>query len=287
MYINVQRIVLAALLSLSLLFAGCSDGGSGSGTASTASLTLAVDKTTVTGGDVMVATVTLTSSAGKPVRGVGVRVMSTDQSAIADASSAVNENGVATIVLTAGWTSVDKTVTLVAGSDYSSQSASVKVTVTAPKLTVNIPAEITPPTWNNNYAFIGKTIVSNYSLKFVDGNGNPIPNQVISLYIDSITNKSFDDQIVYTPLQGDLIVAPPGVFTGSTDSSGVVIVPTYIQMFLNQPGPCSTDPTTGIFSCTGTTISVMTVHWRAVTQFAGQTYTTTSDSLVTFTNTGV
>lgn len=279
-----RRMALAALMFFFMIVAGCSGEG---GTSSSASLSLSVDNTTVTGGDVIVATVRLTSSTGKPVKGIEVRVMSSDPSVIANGSAYVGDNGVVTIPLTVGWTNVDKTVTLVAGSDFSSPSTSVTVTVTAPKLTINIPAEITPPTWNNNFAFIGKTIVSNYNLKFVDGNGNPIPNQVISLYIDTITNKSFDDQIVYTPLQGDLIVAPPGVFTGSTDSNGILIVPMYVQMFLNQPGPCSTDPATGAFSCTGTTISVMTVKWRAVAHFAGQSYTTTGDSLVTFTNTGV
>ncbi len=279
-----RRMTLAALMILSLIVAGC---GGESGSSSSASLALVLDKTTVTGGETLIATVTLSSSTGKPVRGIDVWVMSSDSTAIANGSAQVGENGVVKIPLTAGWTNANKTVTLVAGSDFSSPSTSVTVTVTAPKLTINIPAEITPATWNNNFAFIGKTIVSNYNLKFVDGKGNPIPNQVISLYIDTITNKSFDDQIVYTPLQGDLIVAPPGVFTGSTDSSGTVIVPMYIQMFLNQPGPCSTDPTTGVFSCSGTTISVMAVKWRAVAQFAGQSYTTTGDSLVTFTNTGV
>ncbi|MEI6214828.1 MAG: hypothetical protein WCP10_12040 [Desulfuromonadales bacterium] len=277
-YVRFMTLVAVAVITFAV--AGC--GGSGS---STGSLTLAVDNAAVTGGDVIVATVTLTA-AGKSVRGIGVRVMSSDQSVIADASGNVNEDGTAKILLKVNNVSSDRSIYLVAGSDYSSESTSVKVTITAPKLTVTIPGTITPPAWSNNFAFIGKTIVSNYTLKFAKGNGDVIPNQVISLYIDSITNKNFDDMIVYTPFQGNQIVAPPGVFTGTTDSSGNLIVPMYVQMYLNLPSPCSTNPTTGVFSCTGTAISVMTVNWRAVAQYAGQTITTTASSLVTFTNTG-
>jgi hypothetical protein len=279
--------LLAALCiaSLSLILQAC--GGGSSGSSSSASLVLTTDKATATGGDVIIATVQLTSSiAGKAVRGVKVRVMSTDPTAISEASGTVNENGQATIQLSTGWVNVDKSVNLVASSDVSSESTSVKITVTAPKLTVTIPAAITPPTFNSNFASIGRTITSNYTLKFVDGNGNPIPNQVISLYIDSLTNKDFNDQIVYTPVQGSEIIAPPGVFTASTDSSGIALVPLYIQMALAQPGPCSTDATTGKFSCTGTALSIMTANWRAVADFAGQRYSTTASSLITFTNTG-
>lgn len=281
----IRRITVTTLAVISLVIAGCGGNGSSSG-----SLSLAVDKSSATGGDVIIATVTLTSSTpGKSLRGIDVRVMSSDQSAIADVSGTTNDNGIAVILLKPAWVNADKTVSLVAGSGQAAQSTSVKVTVTAPKLTINIPTEITPPTWNSNFGFIGRTIVSNYSLKFVDGNSNPIPNQAIKLYIDSITNKGFDDWIFYTPVQGALLRSPEpnNEFTTTTDSSGTAYIPMYIEMWLNQPSPCSTDLTTGVFSCSGTTLSIMTIHWRAVTQFAGQSYTTTGDSLVTFTNTGV
>lgn len=275
----IRYIIFTIMMSTSLMVAGCGSNDSSSG-----SLSLSVDKSSATGGDVIVASVKLTSSiSNSAVNKISVRVMSSDQSAIADVSGKTNLDGTATILLNVGWVTTDKTVYLVAGSDVSSQSTSVKITVLAPKLTINIPAEIAPPSWQINASFVGTMVASGYSLNFSDGNGHPFRGQVIDLYIDSITNKGFEDWIVYN----NGVKAPPEVFSSSTDDAGNVFVPMTIEMRLGLPGPCSTDATTGVFKCTGTSLSIMTVHWRAVADFAGQLYTTLGDSLVTFTNTGV
>ncbi len=109
-------------------------------------------------------------------------------------------------------------------------------------------------------------------------------NQVINLYVDSLVNKGVNDQIVYTPVQGSMIVAPPGVFTDTTDAAGIINIPMYIQMDLGKPYPCTV--TDGVETCSGTALSVMTAKWKAVTVYKGQTITMTSSSLITFTNTG-
>lgn len=275
--------VFTGLVLMLVALAGCG-GGAGSSSPS-ASLTLALSSASVASGSPVTATVTLSSLTGAPVNGVKVKVVSNDPSVLGTVEGYTNTNGVANISLPTRWISSDRTITVAANADGITPSQTLNLTVLAPKLTCSIPAEITPPSWNSNYAFIGKTITSNYQLKFVDGDGNPIPNQVISLYIDSLTNKGVDDQIVYTPVQGSMIIAPPGVFTGTTDSSGIVIIPMYVQMALAQPVPCKTED--GVFKCTGTALSIMTANWRAVAQFAGQTITTTGSTLITFTNTGV
>ncbi len=278
-------ITTGALLLTIALLTSC---GGGAGTSSSSgSLSLALSATTVASGSPVTATITLASQTGAPVNGVRVRVVSNDPTVLDSVEGYTNTSGIANLQLPTKWISADKTITVAANSDGITPSTTISLKVLAPKLTCSIPAEISPPTWNSNFAFIGKTITSNYQLKFVDGNGNPIANQVISLYIDSLTNKDVNDQIVYTPVQGSMIVAPPGVFTGTTDSSGIIIIPMYVQMALAQPAPCSTDPATGVFKCTGKALSIMTANWRAVALFAGQTITTTGSSLITFTNTGV
>jgi hypothetical protein len=284
-----NRISGFLMVATLMLLSSC--GGSGSGgegiSSSSASLEIALNSATVASGSPVTATITLKALAGSAVNGVQVQVSSNDPSVIGTYGGYTNTSGIAHIQLPAQWVSSDRTVSLYATSKGITPSTTVQLKVIAPKLTCSIPVAITPPTFKSNVATIGKTITSNYQLKFLDGNGDPIPNQVITLYIDSLTNKSTNDQIVYTPVQGNMIIAPPGVFTGTTDSSGLIIIPMYIQMALDQPAPCSTDPTTGIFKCTGTALSIMTANWRAVVQFAGQSITTTGSSLITFTNSGV
>lgn len=267
----------------SMILASCGGGGGSSSSA----MVLTLSATTVASGSPVTATITLKSQTGAPLNGVKVLVVSNDASVLDSVEGYTNIDGIANLQLPTKWISSDKTINVVANSKDITSSSVVALIVTAPKLTCSIPTEIAPPAWNSNYAFIGKTITANYQLKLADGNGSPISNQVVSLYIDSLTNKNSNDQIVYTPVQGSMIIAPPGVFTGTTDSSGIVIIPMYIQMALAQPSPCSTDPVTGVFKCTGKALSIMTANWRAVAQFAGQTITTTGASLITFTNTGV
>lgn len=285
-YAGCKLLLASLLMSAIFLIAGCG-GGAGSG-APNASLALSLSSSEIASGTAVSATITLTAqTTGAALNGIRVRAVSSDSTVAETVEGYTNSSGIAVLSVPTKWIASDKTITLRAESDGITPSANLTLKVLAPKLTCSIPLEITPPTWNNNYAFIGKTIVANYQLKFVDGSGNPIPNQSISLYIDSLTNKDANDQIVYTPVQGSMIIAPPGVFTGTTDSSGIIIIPMYIQMAMAQPAPCSTDATTGLLKCTGKTLSIMTANWRAVTLFAGQTITTTGSSLITFTNTGI
>lgn len=284
-------ITTGALLLTIALLTSC---GGGAGTSSSsASLEIALDKTTTaSGNDVVYAKVTLSSLTGAPVNGVKVRVESSDATVIPAAEMYTNLSGVANIPIKANWVSSDKSVSLRAASDGITPSTGLTVKVVAPKLTISIPADITGD-WTNNFAFNGRVITSNYQLKLLDGNGNPVSNQVISLYVDSLTGKDAsnpNNQIVYTPTQSSMIIAPPGVFTGTTDSSGVIIIPMYIQMDLAKPFPCTTDPLTLVETCSGKALSIMTANWRAVAQLAaGQTQTTITtygSSLITFTNTG-
>ena len=283
-----NRVAGFLLVATMMLLSACGSGSGGGGiVSSSGSLAMTLNSTTVAAGNPVTATVTLTSLiAGSPVNGIKVQVSSNDPSVIGTIEGYTNTNGIVNLQIPTMWVASDRIISLYATANGITPSSTVSLTVLAPKLTCSIPATIAPPAWNSNYAFIGTTITSNYQLKFVDGNGNPIPNQVISLYIDSLVNKGPDDQIVYTPVQGSMIIAPPGVFTGTTDSSGIIIIPTYIQMALSQPSPCATDPATGEFHCTGTALSIMTANWRAVAVYAGQTITTTGSSLITFTNTG-
>lgn len=287
----IKRIVWIHLLLAIFVAAGC---GGGAGTSSSSgSLDIKLDKTTTaSGNDAVYATVTLSSLTGAPVNGVKVRVESSDATVIPAAEMYTNSSGVANIPVKANWVSSDKTVSLRAVSDGITPSIGLSVKVVAPKLTVSIPEEIKGD-WTNNFAFNGRVITSNYQLKLLDGNGNPVSNQVISLYVDSLTGKDAsnpNNQIVYTPTQSSMIIAPPGVFTGTTDSSGVIIIPMYIQMDLAKPFPCTTDPVTFVETCSGKALSIMTANWRAVAQLAaGQTQTTITtygSSLITFTNTG-
>lgn len=279
-------LITGVLLAAVALLSACG-GGAGSG-APNANLDLSLNSSEIASGSAISATITLTAqTTGAALNGIRVRVVSSDTTVAESVEGYTNSAGIAVLGVPTKWIASDKTITLRAESDGITSSANFALKVLAPKLTCSIPLEISPPTWNNNYAFIGKTIVSNYQLKFVDGSGNPIPNQSVSLYIDSLTNKDVNDQIVYTPVQGSMIIAPPGVFTGTTDSSGIIIIPMYIQMAMAQPAPCATDATTGVLKCTGKALSIMTANWRAVAQFGGHTITTTGSSLITFTNTGV
>lgn len=283
-----KMLITGALLISVAMLTAC---GGGAGTSSSSgSLALSISNAEISSGSAVTGTITLTSSTGSPVNGVRVRVVSSDTTVLDSVEGYTNSNGIANLQLPTKWISSDKTISLAANSDGITPSAVLPLKVLAPKLTIGIPTEITPTAWKSNFAFNGKTITSNYQLKLLDGNANPIPNQVITLYVDSLVNKGTNDQIVYVPTHGSMIIAPPGVFTGTTDSSGILLVPMYIQMDLGKPTPCTTDPLTFVETCTGTALSIMTANWRAVAQLAsGQaqtTITTYGSSLITFTNTG-
>jgi hypothetical protein len=282
------RAVLLVIATVAMgMLAGCGGSGSGGGgiISSAGSLAIALSSTTVASGSPVTATVTLTALTGSPVNGIEVQVVSNDPSVIGTYKGYTNTSGIVTIQLPTQVVGSDKIISLYATSNGITPSTTTTVTVVAPKLTINIPTAI-PGTFTSNSGGNAKLVTSGYQLKFLDGSGNPITNQVITLSVDSLTGKDSNDQIVYTPVQGTTIIAPPGVFTGTTDSSGIVSIPMYIQMALGIPAPCATDPTTGVYSCTGTVLSVMTANWRAVAVYGGQTYTTTSSSGITFTNTG-
>lgn len=253
------------LLTATLPQAGCGNGG---GDTTSGSLTLAIDKTAVNCGDVVVATVTLKTTSTAPVNGVKVRVMSADQMAIADATGSTNTSGVANIVLPAKWIASDKAVTLVAGADGVSQSTSQMVTVSAPKLVVNLPA-------TNALSFkaiagggYGQVVMQGTSMSFKNGNGNPIAGQSINLYVDSITNKEDFTEVIFEPIQGSQIVAPPGFLTSVTEGNGTAQIP--MKVTVRIPGVSGA-------------LSVMTVNWRAVTTYQGVTFTTTGSSQFTVT----
>jgi len=264
-------LITGALLIAVAIMSGC---GGGAGTSSSSgALSITIDNADVASGSPVVATVTLVSLAGATVNGVKVKVTSNDPSVIATAEGYTNTSGIAIIPLPTQWVSSDKTVYLVANSDGVTPSTSLAVKVKAPKLTFNLESpELTEVAFINNTSGIGKILMSGLVMKFLDGNDNPITGQAISLYIDSITNKQPDDQVEYNPVQGSMIIAPPGVFTGTTDSSGNVSVPMTIQMYVPPP------------PATGTTKHVIVINWRVVAVFGGKTFTLSGSSSQTVTN---
>lgn len=261
---NMWRFLcLGILLVTMVLLYGC---GSGGGDSTAGSLALVLDKSSVDCGDVVVATVTLKTTSAAPVNGIKVRVMSTDQSAIGDATGSTNTSGIANIVLPARWLASDKTITLVAGADGVSQSTSQIVTVAAPKLTVNLPA-----TTSNTFPAgggYGNIVMQGTTMSFKNGSGNALAKQSINLYVDSITNKDDFTEVIFDPVQGSQIIAPPGFLTSVTDDTGTAKIP--MRVTVRIPAVASA-------------LSVMTVNWRAVTTYQGVTFTVTGSSQFTVT----
>ncbi|NVN97158.1 hypothetical protein HXX01_02915, partial [Candidatus Nomurabacteria bacterium] len=253
------RIISSVTIVMSMLILQSCGGGVSSGETTSGSLALVIDRTTVNSGDQIVATVTLSSSiAGRALNGIGVRVMSSDQNAMSDKTGTTNTSGVATIVIPAKWLSADKDVTLVAGADGVSQSVSQKLTIIAPKLVVNVPA-----TNANSFKAgggFGQIIMGGTSLSFKNGTGNPIVGQSVDFDIVSITNKLDFEEVIFNPVQGSQIASPPGFLTTVTDSNGIAQIPFKL--------------TVAIPSVAGA-LNVLTLNWRAVTQYQGVTFITT------------
>lgn len=265
------RIFTNILFIFSLLFIlqAC---GSGGGDSTSGSLTLAVDKSKVNCGDVVVATVTLASSISTmPVNGVKVRVMSSDESAISSTVGTTNMSGVANIVLPVKWFASDKVVTLVAGADGVTQSTYQPVVAFAPKLLVSIPEK--PNGTPFPAGALGKIITAGYTMSFkhntdISGTASPITGQSINLYIDSITNKDDFTEVIFNPVQGSQIIAPPGFLTSVTDSTGTAQIP--MSIILTVPKKVGAS-------------NYVTLNYRAVTTYNGVTFTTTGSSQYTAT----
>lgn len=237
-----------------------------------ASLTLTTDRESVASNDTFTATVVLIPSPAKTtpsLNGIKVKVLSSDNSVIADADGTTDPTGTANIVLRTKATNVARTVTLIAAADGATQSSSVQILVSPDaKLTVTL-----PPT--SEYAVTGGTpgsivriVMSGTNLLFVDNFDNPVPNQFVRLSVDSITNKATDDRVVFTPVQGAEITAPPGWLDVSTDTNGSAVIPMEV------------DATIPAFDSQ----HVFTINWRAETTYHGLMYTVTGQSMITITN---
>lgn len=237
-----------------------------------ASLTLDVDRTSVASNDSFVATVTLkplSQTTTTALNGVKVKVLSSDNSVIADANGTTGPTGTANIVLRTKTTNIARTVTLIAAADGATQSASVQITITPDGiLTVSLPEESTFAVKGGTPGGITRIVMGGSTLKFVNNFGNPVANQIVELYVDSITNKGTDDRVVFVlPGQGE-ITAPPGWLTAATDTAGTVFIPMEVDATI--PGIDSQH--------------VFTINWRAVTTYNGLPYTVTGQSMVTITN---
>lgn len=266
-----QVLGLFVVTAMLALLAGCGSGG-GVGS-SRASLALEVSSTTAASGTPITATVTLTSHDGTPVNGLFVRVMSSDNNVIADASGHTDAAGKAVITLPVKTVAAAKTITLAAGADGITQSSAVSVTANGPGLNFSLAQPSLPDAaFTGGGSGIAEIQVSGATITFINGNGNPIVGQSVSLYIDSISNKTPDDQVVFNPVQGTSIIAPPGVFTGVTDNSGNIVVPMTIQTKL-PPAPSS-----------GSSKNVITIHWHVETVYDGIVFKQTGSSGQTVTN---
>jgi len=237
-----------------------------------ASLSLAVDRTSVASNDSFVATVTLTplsQTSTTALNGVKVKVLSSDNSVIADANGTTDPTGTANIVLRTKTTNIARSVTLVAAADGATQSSSVQITVTPDgALTVSLPEESTYDVKGGVPGGITRIVMSGSNMKFVNNFGNPVLNQLIELHVKSITNKATDDRVVFVlPGQGE-ITAPPGWFSDSTDLNGTIFIPMEVD---------ATIPAAG-------SQHVFTINWEAVTTYNGLPYTVTGQSMITITN---
>ena len=182
---------MGVLLIFVAMLNGC--GGSGSGgtgiISSSGSLALSVDKTTAAAGtDSLTATVTLTSLLSQPVNGVSVSVDITSNGVlVASASSNTNSNGVAVITLPVAMVESDRTYYLQARSTGVTPSSSVAVTVKAPVLSTTIPVT------TEGSVVTGSTlqfVLSNDTVSFKDGLGNPLQPTNITFTLNSQTDSS-------------------------------------------------------------------------------------------------
>lgn len=237
-----------------------------------ASLTLAVDRESVASNDTLVATVTLkplSQTTTTAFNGVKVKVLSSDNSVIADADGTTDPTGTANIVLRTKTTNMARTVTLIAAADGATQSVSVRILITPDgTLTVSLPEASAYDLKSGTPGGITRIVMGGSTLKFVNNFGAPVANQFIELYVDSITNKATDDRVVFVmPGQGE-ITAPPGSLTASTDTTGTIYIPMEVDATI--PGFGSQH--------------VFTINWRAVTTYHGLPYSVTGQSMITITN---
>lgn len=241
-----------AIMVLQSCGAGVSSGDTTSG-----SLALSLDKSTVNCGDVVVATVTLTSTiAGRPVNDIKVWVKNvTDTNSIDEShnSGTTNSAGVATISLPANWIPADKGISLEAYADGATPSTSQQLTIVAPKLVLAMSASATWAPPNPGVVIQGnKATFLSQGLPVV---GQPI---ILSVYLVDGWQTLFTVTLNGTKFSDS--ATPPETVTLNTDSSGTVNIPTIIE---------------------GTVPSNYDVYWRAVTTFHGVQYVASGSTLVT------
>ncbi len=262
------KMALVGLLLVAVaVMAGC--GGGGSGSSSSGSLSLVLDKTSVASGGVVVATVTLSSSTGQPVNDVPIRVMSSNNTVVASASGKTNMSGVAYVTLSAQWVNADKTISLSAGSDVTGNSESKTLVVVAPKLTASFKATSDHSIADGPAGGIVGIDIQGGTVKFLDGNGNPIVNQVIDVTITSKSSTDANEVIVFYPSPGVTIPSPSGVLTVTTDNTGTAYVDPWVA-YVRIPAKSQKN--------------VVTFSWKASTEYAGQPYVLTGSMQFTISN---
>lgn len=264
--VNLKNFVIALVSLLSLLIAGC--GGSGGVNSPDASLGIQIDKSSISSGDVVVITATLTSKSGSSVNGVKVRIMSTDSKVMASGEGYTNSSGVANIILTAKWVAKDTSISLQAGSDGITPSSSLPITVVAPKLTATIPATSTYAVKAGTPGSIVRVVMQGTTAKFLNGNSNPIVNQPVDFTITSITNQTNGDIAVFFPSPGLTINSPTGILTVVTDNAGLANIPMAVDVVV----PAYDGQ------------HVITLNWQATADYAGNSYVVTGSSQFTITN---
>lgn len=196
-------IILLSITTIMLIQA-C--GGSGSGgdgaSSSSASLELAASST-VAAGNIVSATVKLTSSTAAPVNGVSVSVdVLSMGSVIASYSSNTNSAGIAVIYVPTSMVNSNGVVSLIARSNGITPSTTVNVVVTAPTLASNIPVTSTVTAAAGTVTTL---VLSADAISFKDGNGNGIPGQVVNFKYDSVSGDT-----VTSVLRTNATVIPVG-----------------------------------------------------------------------------
>lgn len=220
---------LLVTICIIMMLPACGGTGTGGGgvSSSSASLTLKVDKPSVAAGDLVSATVTLTSLTGAPVNGVGVAVDVISQGVVI-ASYSGNTNGpttgIAVLNIPMAMVNSNRTVSLVARSSGITPSSSQNVAVLAPTLTTTFPTSSTMPTPGIAGDNVG-LVLGGVSAVFKDGNTNAIFPQTIRFTLVSQTDLSGSLTINNTILApGDFIDLSPTDNSGASSMNVLVVL---------------------------------------------------------------
>ena len=221
---------------LAVLLAGCGGGG---GSNSNGILTLQVGNQVADAGKPLTVTAQFALEGRTTgLNGLKITIYSPDYPEMINRTTLTTDlSGYATGVVTTNNITTNQVQLTLLAKIGDVISSPVSVTLNPATLTFTPPGDGTFTVAAASAGGVLRVVNGGSQVTIRDGaSGSPFQNQEVTISVQTIVNQRNGDQVVFFPVPGTEVIAPPGVIILTTDSNGTVILPIAVDMVSASPG---------------------------------------------------